>query len=228
MSGLYVSMIFIGIILVIVSLLLIIIDKKNIFVFKKSVDEKKRELMEVINDAEQMIEELNRFSGYIVDQMDLKNDELHRNITEAEQRITALLETIDSVTDEQPQTRKGTETYGTGEGSRAEAAAPPLEKETSDLEISAEKIASDTDDTGKTDGIMPQIYASPAVSAAAAYSRNSKRASSGRREKVIQFNKYQEVLRLSKEGMNELDIAKNLNMGKGEVELIIGLRRNVQ
>lgn len=228
MSGLYVSMIFIGILLVIVSLLLILIDKKNIFVFKKSVDEKKRELMEVINDAEQMIEELNRFSGYIVDQMDLKNDELHRNITDAEQRIATLLETVDSVTAERPQVRKGTEVSGTGAGSLAEAAGPLLETETSDMEISAEKAASDAEDPGKADGIRPQVYASPAVSAAAAYNRNSMRASSGKREKVIQFNKYQEVLRLSKEGMNELDIAKNLNMGKGEVELIIGLRRNVQ
>ena len=39
---------------------------------------------------------------------------------------------------------------------------------------------------------------------------------SGKKEKVIQFSKYREVLRLSKEGMDEIEIAKNLNMGKGE------------
>ena len=48
----------------------------------------------------------------------------------------------------------------------------------------------------------------------------------GRSEKVIPINsKYNEVLRLAECGLNEVDIAKRLNMGKGEIQLIMGLNR---
>lgn len=46
-------------------------------------------------------------------------------------------------------------------------------------------------------------------------------------EKIIQIkNKYTEVIRLAEKGMGQVDIARMLNMGKGEVELILGLNRN--
>ena len=69
------------------------------------------------------------------------------------------------------------------------------------------------------------VVASVIVLDIARAQRQTKAAPPGSTGEIIQFNKYQEELRLSKEGRNELDIAKNLNMGKGEVELIIGLRR---
>ena len=47
-----------------------------------------------------------------------------------------------------------------------------------------------------------------------------------RADKVIPLkNKYSEVIRLSGEGLQSTAIAQKLNMGKGEVELILGLRR---
>jgi len=199
-------MIFIGIVLVLVSLVLILIDRKNVFVFKNSADEKKKELIEIISDAEQMIEELNRFSGYIVDQMDLKNDELNRNIMEAEQKINALIDKV----------------RRTSEG---QAKSLQLAAETVKAAVSVSHELTDIYEAEKADGARAYIAASPAGSVAAAYSRNSARNAARKKDNVIQFNKYQEVLRLSREGMDELEIAKNLNMGKGEVELIIGLRR---
>lgn len=233
MSGFYVSMIFIGILLVLVSLILIFIDRKNIFDFKKSADEKKQELTEIINDAEQMIEELNRFSSYIVDQMDLKNDELNSNIREAEQRIAALARSLRTAAEEQPMPEAGAETSKAGTGNFAEISktgtddrAVLSDTNTGKAVIPAipEKPVNETAAAGVSN---PLTAARPAGSIAAAYNKNNLRTSPapGKRDKIIQFNKYQEVLRLSKEGMNELDIAKNLNMGKGEVELIIGLRR---
>jgi DNA-binding NarL/FixJ family response regulator len=37
--------------------------------------------------------------------------------------------------------------------------------------------------------------------------------------------KYTDVLKLSKEGMDESEIARNLKIGKGEVRLILGLNK---
>jgi len=225
LSGFYVSMIFIGILLVLTSLVLIFIDKKNVFLFKKSVDEKKQELIEIINDAEQMIEELNRFSTYIVDQMDLKNEELNRVIGEAEQRINALaVEACHTdegqiISDTTRRTRKAVA------DSSAVSAKTPLKQEAVKTATSEKQAATSAGMSAEADALQHVATVNPAGSVAAAYSRNNVRTVSPRKDKVIQFNKYQEVLRLSKEGMDELDIAKNLNMGKGEVELIIGLRR---
>jgi len=205
LSGFYISMVFIGILLVLVSLVLIFIDRKNVFTFKKSADEKIQELLGIISDAEQMIEELNRFSGYIVDQVDLKNDELNRNIAEAEQKINALVEKV--------------RLAASGQNIQE------LKAEERNNMVSEANGALDAEIEEKAAGVNAYVAASPAGSVAAAYSRNSVRTAAGKKDKVIHFNKYQEVLRLSKEGMNELEIAKNLDMGKGEVELIIGLRR---
>ncbi len=191
MSGFYVSLIFIGILLSIISLVLILIDKKNIFVFRKTFDDKKQELVEIINDAEQMIDELNRFSDYIVSQIDVKNEELNASIKAAEQRIRSFEE---------------------------KAGAVVAAVETAEVKI---------------EGIMPQAAVNSTGAAAAAYIRNdivnsttSSSTSGKKKEKVIPFsNRYSEVLRLSSEGMEDTEIAKSLKMGKGEVELIIGLKK---
>lgn len=86
----YVSLVFFGILLILFSLAWIILDKKKAFGFMRSLDEKKQELVEIINDAEQMIEELNKFSDYIVTQMDLKNEELMKKLRIAEEGINNL------------------------------------------------------------------------------------------------------------------------------------------
>jgi hypothetical protein len=215
MSGFYVSLIFLGILLSVISLILIVIDKKNVFVFNKAFDDKKQELAEIINDAEQMIDELNRFSDYIVSQIDVKNEELNANIKSAEDRIRAMEE-------------------------RAGAAAGI--RRTVDVKIEDDGIidaAKESDDhgTGSTDVAepkddvasgVPQEFVNTPEKAMEAYNMNKSSAVSfaSKKDKVIPFNsKYSEVLRLSKEGKEGTEIAKSLKMGKGEVELIIGLKR---
>jgi hypothetical protein len=38
-------------------------------------------------------------------------------------------------------------------------------------------------------------------------------------------NKYKEVARLAKEGFSEIEIAKRLNMGKGEIQMVLSLQK---
>ena len=90
MNQFYVSLIFIGILLITFSLILVLLDKKKVFGFARNYERKKQELIEIINDAEQMIEELNKFSDYIVTQMDFKNEELRLNLKKADENIKSL------------------------------------------------------------------------------------------------------------------------------------------
>ncbi len=210
MNGFYVSLIFIGILLSIISIILILIDKKNFFVFNKTFDDKKQELAEIINDAEQMIDELNRFSDYIVSQIDVKSEELNAHIKAAESKITALEERAGAIIDSKRLIDvKISDTVKKVQADRSEETANAIDK-------------------GDAAMILPAAAVNPPEKVAAAYvSRTgASAASKSRKDKVIPFSsKYSEVLRLSNEGMEGTEIAKSLNMGKGEVELIIGLKR---
>jgi len=200
MNGFYASLIFLGILLILVSLISVFLDKRKVFNFIKGFDEKKQELTEIICDAEQMIEELNRFSDYIVNQMDLKNEELNKNLMEAEERIQAIKEKIASA--------------GISEATVPVAQAAAIESE----------VPCAVNST-----VINTMRLNTAETEATAYSRFEDQklpAAIKKKEKVIPFNKkYSEVLRLTDEGMGSLEIAQKLHMGKGEVELIIGLRK---
>jgi orotate phosphoribosyltransferase-like protein len=46
------------------------------------------------------------------------------------------------------------------------------------------------------------------------------------KEKIISINnKHNEVITLANKGLNETEIARKLNMGKGEIQLILGVNR---
>jgi len=205
MNGFYASLIFLGILLILISLISIFLDKRKVFNFIKSVDEKKQELTEIICDAEQMIEEMNRFSDYIVNQMDLKNEELNKNLREAEERIQAIKEKIASA-------------------GISEAAVPVAQASAAQAAAVEPRVA-----CAVNSAAVNSMRLSSADTETTAYNRNEDQripAEVKKKEKVIPFNKkYSEVLRLAGEGMGSLEIAQKLHMGKGEVELIIGLRK---
>lgn len=187
MDGFYVSLVFLGILLVLFSLICIFLDKKKIFDFAKNYEEKKQQLVEIINDAEQMIDELNRFSDYIVNRMDLKSEELNKNIKSAEEKLDAL-------------------------GSRARMIWDKGE----DTAIGEKGL-----EDGRNN--MEAVSVSPAMPDLQAGFQNTS-APLRKREKVIPLdNKCSEVSRLSREGVQSLEIARRLNIGKGEVELILGV-----
>lgn len=196
LNGFYISMIFLGILFVIFSLVCLFLDKKNVFEFSRSFEDKKQELTEIINDAEQMIEELNKFSDYIVSQVDLKSEQMNKNLKDAEIRIRELSDRAAVIG------RSAADSIETADinGRRrpASVAARTLDPQPSIQNVSNDKIV---------------ITAANAPEA-------------GKNDKIIPFRrKYSEVLRLSREGMGNLDIAKSLKIGKGEVELIVGLRK---
>ena len=61
----------------------------------KEMDNKKKELTGIIEDAKDMIEELNRFSDYIVTQMDIKNQGLLTNLKIYDEKLGDLNKKVD-------------------------------------------------------------------------------------------------------------------------------------
>jgi DNA-binding NarL/FixJ family response regulator len=232
----YASLIFLGIVLVLFSFIWVIIDKKKAFGFIKSIDSKKQELAEIITDAEQMIEELNKFSDYIVTQMDLKNEELQANFKSLEERVKSLgskampvskavmeMHRIEAELAREMQAGKAEHLIER----QADKAEQPVEKQSAKAELQVEKqelVMSETR-TKAANGTYGSFFANG--------SRLEKTASITEKtimrksDKVIPFNnRYTEVLKLSEEGMDVVDIAKRLGIGKGEIELIMGINRN--
>ncbi len=231
MNGFYVSMIFLGILLVLVSLLFIAFDKKKVFNFTKTFDDKKQQLTEIINDAEQMIEELNKFSDYIVNQMDLKNKELDQNLKNAEDKVLALGERVKAMS---VSTSAGTAAnpaedcssvqppvsiiQASGQSNRA---ASIYRTKTAKTKRKSKNVIIDEAKVPEDSGNMEEIQ-----KAAERHQKNDEtEAAFYKKNNVVPLrNKYSEVLSLSRQGIESLDIARMLNLGKGEVELIIGLR----
>jgi len=232
MNGFYVSMIFLGILLVLVSLLFIALDKKKVFNFTKSFDEKKQQITEILDDAEQMIEELNKFSDYIVNQMDLKNEELNKNLKAAEDKVLALGERVKVMS---VSSYIGAAANPAADGSSVQSpvsviqASSQINRAVSAYKPETAKIEMQPESEIINEAEAPEdpVNGEEIQRAALQQEKNIETVSAAfkKKDKVIPIrNKYSEVLRLSQQGMESLDIARGLNLGKGEVELIIGLR----
>ena len=219
MNGFYVSLVFLGAILVIFSLACVFLDKKKVFNFIKSFDDKKQELIDILNDAEQMIEELNKFSDYIVNQMDLKNEELSKNLKLSQDKVNVLSEKARSISSQAGTINQKEVTECTEAVLKASAIPAASEKAYSAEEPAIEVPAA----VAVNGGVLDEFRLSATNFK---FDSASVTASSKKVEKVVPINnKYSEVIRLSQEGMQSLEIAKRLYIGKGEVELILGLRK---
>lgn len=193
--GFYVSFIFLGIVLVVVTLILIVLDRKKSYDYIEGLNEKRSELSQIVNDAEQMIQELNRFSDYAVTRIDEKNKEMSSNLKDLDDRLSQL-------------------------GSIN----------------SAYEIKSDAEPTGLiSNADSKKKPGNPGNDLNSDDSSDNSDITSNQPEKVNQVKdevkypplpqRHKEVLKLSESGLSDIEIAKKLNMGLGEIQLIIGLNK---
>ena len=84
MGAFYVSIIFLGILLIIGSLFFIVMDKVNGKDFFKEFDRKKEEMFNMIQDSEEMLQELNKMSDYVVTSISEKNQEFFEKYNKAQ------------------------------------------------------------------------------------------------------------------------------------------------
>ncbi|MDP4093828.1 MAG: hypothetical protein Q8920_10750 [Bacillota bacterium] len=203
----YASLIFLGIIVVIVALVGVAYDRKKGYNHAKSIDYKKEQLTEIINDAEQMIEELNKFSDYVVTQMDLKNEEMSASLKQVEERFAKAQEKF----------KESIETNAIPEakvvnGNTASVPAPgytvPIVKD----EPAEDRLELSSEGQQLVQGGRTKL-------------QGSKQANKIKNNVIPINNKYMEVIRLSEEGFSDIEIAKKLNMGKGEVQLVLDMNK---
>lgn len=220
MNQFYVSLIFIGIILISLSLILVLLEKKKAFSFINNYEKKKQELVEIIYDAEQMIEELNKFSDYVVTQMDFKNEELAMNLKKAQEEIKALAQRSQDAGRMPQEIKILQDTEAAGNIKPEEKVQPGPEgmvNETIEPAVPEEFLFKRNSDMGYENLIGENSFF---------YSSGEEKPQDGKSDMAVTGNsKFEEVLRLSRNGMTEVDIARRLNIGKGEIQLILELNK---
>lgn len=168
MNTFYMFLVFLVIMMVVAVFISIFKSKKKLDRGIELINQKKEELSSIIEDADQMIQELNKFSDYI--------------FTKVDNRYKMLDEKFDKVYSE------------------LQKYAAYNENKLSKNPGNSDLIDFGSKSTGEGE--------------------NKQRRSKNKR--VIQLNtRYREVMNLHSEGLSETQIARKLDMGKGEVKLIM-------
>ncbi|MCX7922404.1 MAG: hypothetical protein N3B21_10410 [Clostridia bacterium] len=200
MEGFFVSIIFLGIVIIAVALVMIAYDRKKSHDYVKQLEGNKKELLNIITDAEEMVRELNRFSDYIVTQIDAKNLEVNENLRRVEEKIKHI--DLKLIEQDQQIAQKYQKTVNISP------------KEDVAIQNNVQSII-----TKEEEKALDEITNGVNV-------EKNKRTDNKSGDKVINLNsRYREVIQLADNGLDNTEIAKKLNMGKGEIELIIGLNR---
>lgn len=174
MAVFFTCIILIGSGLTLFALILMLFEKKRLHDYRSDLREKKEDLIKVIEDAEELITEMNRFSEFAVTQLEEKNDALLKTIAEADSRIELMK-------------------Y---ENMEVHVNSPAIYDESSVSQILEEEPK------------VHDITAAP------------------RKSKVLTFDlKRREIIKLAKSGLDCTEIARLLNCGKGEIELISRMGR---
>lgn len=172
MTAFYICIILIGVLMIGVAMIWMVIDKKKARDYRLDLDERRHELQQAIEDAEQLLDELNNFSNYIVTRMEEKQQDVEDVVNLVDEK----LDLFDQLKD----------VY--------------LEVSASDAELTMVNNA--TEVSLNTDELFDQPV-------------------SAIKGKIIPFDeKKRAAIKLCQDGMDSTEIAKMLNMGKGEIELI--------
>lgn len=143
----------------------------------KRIEKKKEEILEVLSLSDQMIGELNKFSDYIVNQIEEKYQEVENMLIELDNKIHNRKELI-----------KGIKFDKEKEENHTKSVTEFLNK------------GNDYKQREKVFDFKP-FY-----------------------NNVYQNSKSLQIISLAEEGFEETEIARKLNVGRGEVQLILGMK----
>ena len=193
-----------GVAIVCAAVVLIISDIKKNKELVRVAEAERNELQSIIDDAELMVDELNNFSDYIISQIEQKNSEVGQHMSKLDEKLKKVMET-------------------------------QVRMDLSGARFKGVKYAEDIADN-KAEKTKRLVFKMAQRSRGSSSAENKpydirlikeKGAPKSARESALDLvnnKKYGNVLKYSKEGMSEAEIARSLNIGKGEVELIIGLK----
>jgi len=148
-----------------------VIEKKMARDYRLEIDERRYELEQVIEDAEQLLTELNNFSSYIVNRLEEKQQSIEELLNKADEKIGFHYKT-ESRSDSLCQEKQTISNY---------------EPKKENVQASETGVYSVSEMKGKLISLDDRKH---------------------------------EIIKLYKKGISSTDIARMLNMGKGEIELI--------
>ena len=207
-----------GVAIICVAIFLIMKDNKKNRELVRIAETEKDELKSIIDDAELMVDELNNFSDYIITEIEKKNSEVDLQLSMLDEKLKKAMETqvhLDMTGARMKAVKVLDETYENEtvlampdtkrmvyrieRRSRSGAVAGEKSRDEGSSIIDERTVNEETVDDIKKSAIL-----------------------------VLNDKKYGNVLKYANEGMSDTDIAKTLNIGKGEVQLIIGLKDNYE
>lgn len=158
------------------------------------IEKKKREVGEVIESADQMIDELNRFSDYLIGNIEKKIYETQGLLVQIDDEIRIKKDLVHKKIFSQKQdSAKNNEDIITG--SNTKTVIPFSNK---NIAVNMKKL---------------QVYSKVRIP-------ETKPA-----DQIINSNnKSRQIVQLAENGLNETEIAKRLNVGRGEIQLILGMK----
>lgn len=207
MEAFYISIIFLGIILVIGSLFFIIMDRVNGKDFFKEFDRKKDEMFNLIQDSEEMVQELNKMSDYVITVISEKNQEFFKKTANSENNVENLNTEI--IHAENDMTEKQIE--------KSEEESVNIIDKNFDEQEKLPAVAEGINQDSKDRMVNMQFSHDNAVTG-----HNTDPAKPG----LVLNSKRREVLKMIEQGLSNDEICDKLKIGKGEIGLIRGLCKN--
>lgn len=242
MEAFFISVIFLGVLLVIGALFFIAMDKVSGKDFFKEFDRKKEEMFSLIQESEEMVQELNRMSDYVVTIISEKNQEFFDRMNRYETSKNTQWHYAEP-SHEKPQiggmphiqnsipympegsTPKPVIHVGSYYDNAAKKVEIKAEQEKTDDDSSKEKAEAVEQDNlvlNKEQVPASQITQNQLNTQYKEAKINNKAADNAH---SILDSRRREVLHLIEQGMSNDEIAVKLKMGKGEIGLIRGLSK---
>jgi Golgi nucleoside diphosphatase len=196
MFAFYSVIIIFGIFCIIFALIILVYDRKKMQFIATRMEEKKEELIEAIDNAEQMVIEMNNFQDFLFERVDSKTKEFEKIIESAK------------IVQKERTTQK--------------------ERIIQEEKLVQEERIIQGEFADVVNGGSYYFNNFVKVSRNIKNNNKTETAEVVKKElpKVIHLNpKHKEAYILHEKGRSELEIAKMLNMGVGEVKLILGVNR---
>lgn len=205
MDAFFVSIIFLGVLLVSGALFFIVMDRVNGKDFFKEFDRKKDEMFNLIQDSEEMVQELNRMSDYVVTTISEKNQEFFNKTNNLNFNETVINKEVDPI-----QVPNGLNNLV------QEAISAPKSNNSTQSETYGDIVQQNKE---------PDTQRMVNTQFSHTSERYQKDSSSTGNSRLTLNSKRREILLLIEQGLSNDEISDKLKIGKGEIGLIRGLSK---
>lgn len=205
MTGFFVAIILLGSFITAIALVLLVVEKSHERDYRLDVTERRDRLVDVMDDADLLVDELNRFADYTVSTCEQKRLEVEVVL----RRADALVSQVAAASASLASVLAGSRT-----AEAVVSAAPVPESQASDATVLPETATA-------TGNASTQTEVAPHMEQAQSPLSDAEATAPVPRGRVLTLDvRRAEALRLARKGMAHAEIARTLQLGKGEIELI--------